>query len=98
MLPRSNLRVMIAAPSEFLLTLDLDWLLQLARCFIAGAIGFALLWYDWKRDEKQFRRIVREEIEQALGRSARIIRDHGRPDSGGVTVLLDKPEEVSEVK
>jgi len=33
---------------------------------VAGAIGFALLWYDWKRDEKQFRRIVREEIKHAL--------------------------------
>ena len=46
--------------------MTLDELLQLARCFVAGAVGFALLWYDWKRDEAQFRRIVREEIERAI--------------------------------
>ena len=46
--------------------MTLDEILQLARIFVAGAVGFALLWYDWKRDEKQFRRIVREETERAF--------------------------------
>jgi hypothetical protein len=46
--------------------LALDEILQLARIFVAGAVGFALLWYDWKRNEKRFRQIIREEIERAF--------------------------------
>jgi len=41
-------------------------ILDFARCMVAGAIGFVLLWYDWKRDEKAFRRMVQEEIKRAL--------------------------------
>jgi hypothetical protein len=46
--------------------LTLDEVLQLTRTLIAGAVGFALLWYDWKRNEKHFRQMVREEIERAF--------------------------------
>jgi hypothetical protein len=40
--------------------------MELARLYVAAAVGFALFWYESKRDEAEFRRIVREEIERTL--------------------------------
>jgi hypothetical protein len=40
--------------------------MELARLYVAAIVGFALFWYEWKRGEAEFRRIVREEITQVL--------------------------------